>query len=250
MALIVPETPASQTPLRARRALWILASFFFVQIVAGVLVGFLIAIFSTAYGTARTAWSVSAVPATIAGLVLGGLLALRMSKRTFGRSQHDLYQTIGWSRASRFQILSSALVGISLSGIYLFVAFRVFPPKLQYSWSPFGDAVVNGGWPRHGWALLALVVAPVVEEFLFRGIVFAGLARSWPVPFASLVTTILFVLGHGFSLHPYWPAILAITAFAVAALRARIVTKSLAPCISMHAAYNLGMVVAVYAGSP
>jgi len=249
MALIVPETPASQTPLRARRALWILASFFFVQIVAGVLVGFLIAIFSTAYGTARTAWSVSAVPATIAGLVLGGLLALRMSKRTFGRSQHDLYQTIGWSRASRFQVLGSALVGIALSGIYLFVAFRVFPPKLQYSWSPFGDAVVNGGWPRHGWALLALVVAPVVEEFLFRGIVFAGLARSWPVPFASLVTTILFVLGHGFSLHPYWPSILAITLFAVAALRARIVTKSLTPCISMHAAYNLGMVVAVYAGS-
>src|SRR5213593_838172 len=67
---------------------------------------------------------------------------------------------------------------------------------------------------------------------------------------AALVTTIVFVLGHGVSLHPYWPAILAIASLGIAALAARIVTRSLAPCISMHAAYNLGMVMAVYAGLP
>jgi len=141
-------------------------------------------------------------------------LAFRTSKRTFRHSPRDLYQTIGWSRHLGFRFSVRRWWNFSLR-IYLLVAFWVFPPKLQHSWSPFADAVVNGGWPRHGWALLALVLAPVVEEFLFRGVVFAGLARSWPVPFASLVTTIVFVLGHGFSLHPYWPAILAITSFAV-----------------------------------
>ena len=70
------------------------------------------------------------------------------------------------------------------------------------------------------------------------------------MPAAGLVATILFVLCHYIGLHPYWPGILAITSFAVAALAARIATKSVAPCISMHVAYNLGMVVAVYAGIP
>ena len=250
MAVVAAATQPSLVPLRARRALWILAVFFFVQIIVGLFVGFFVAIHSTTYGGARTVASVSVVPAAIAGVILGGLLAFRMSKRTFPHSAYELYQTIGWSRASRLQILSSALVGLALSGLYLFVAFQMFPPKAQQSWNVFGDAVVAGGWPRHGWALLALVLAPLVEEFLFRGVVFAGLARSWPVPVAGLVTTILFVLAHGVSLQPYWPSILAITSFAVAALRARIVTKSLAPCISMHVAYNLGMVAAAYAGTP
>jgi CAAX protease family protein len=246
-AAVIQVSPA---PLRARRALWILAVYFLVQLVAGAFVGLFIGIYLARHGGARPAWSVVTVPASIAGVILGGLVALRTSKRTFRQSPHDFYQTVGWSRASRFQILGSALVGVAISGIYLFVAFGAFPPTREHSSALFTDAVVNGGWPRHGWALLALVFAPVVEEFLFRGIVFAGLSRSWPLPVAGVVTTIVFVLGHGVSLHPYWPAILAITSLGIAALAARIVTKSVAPCISMHVAYNLGVVVAVYAGLP
>ena len=246
MAVVAAVTQPS--PLRARRAFWILTLFFGTQLVVGVFLGVASAIYSTQAGAARTAWSVGFVPAAIASTLLGGLLALRSSKRAFRHSPHDLYQTIGWSPASRVQILGSALVGLVLCVTYLSVAFLAFPPNAEQSWSPFRQAVVYGGWPRHCWAFLALALAPPVEEFLFRGVVFAGLARSWPVPAAGLVTTTLFVLGHGVSLHPYWPSIVAITSFGVAALGARIVTKSLAPCISMHVAYNLGMVVAVYAG--
>jgi membrane protease YdiL (CAAX protease family) len=249
MAVAAAVAQPSLSPLRARRALWILATFFFMQLVTGFVVGFFVAIRSTTYAGAQAASSASVVPTTIAGVILGGLLAFRMSKRTFPHSRDELYRAIGWSSASGLQIVSSALVGVALSGLYLFVAFVVFPPKAQQSWNVFHDAIVAGGWQRHGWAFLALLLAPIVEEFMFRGVLFAGLSRSWPLPAAGLVTTILFVLGHGVSLHPYWPSILVITALAVAALRARIVTKSLAPCISMHAAYNLGMVVAIYAGT-
>jgi membrane protease YdiL (CAAX protease family) len=249
MAVVTAATQPS--PLRAGRALWILAVFFLGQLIAGAFAGFVFAIYSTTSGAGRAAWSVGVMPAAIAGTLLGGFLALRLSKRTFRHSSDELYRTIAWAPASRVQILGSALVGAALCGTYLFVAFRLVPPNAQQSWSPFRDAVVYGGWPRHSWALLALVLAPPVEEFLFRGVVFAGFARSWPVSAAGLLTTILFVLSHYYgSLHPYWPAILAITLFAVAALGARLVTKSLAPCISMHVAYNLGIVVAVYASIP
>jgi len=67
MAMVAAVTPASPAPLRARRALWILAIFFFVQVVVGAFVGVLIAIHSTADGATRTAWSVGVVPAAIAG---------------------------------------------------------------------------------------------------------------------------------------------------------------------------------------
>lgn len=249
MAVVAAVTQPS--PLRACRALWILTVFFVGQLIAGAFAGFAFAIYSRTSGADRAAWSVGVIPVAIAGTLLGGLLAFRSSQRAFRHSPYDLYRSIGWSPASRVQILGSALIGAALCGAYLFVACRLVPPSAQQSWSPFRDALVSGGWPRHSWALLALVLAPPVEEFLFRGVVFAGFARSWPVPAAGLVTTILFLLSHYYgSLHPYWPAIIAITSFGVAALGARIATKSLAPCVSMHVAYNLGIVVAVYAGIP
>src|SRR5262249_7542479 len=150
-------------PLRAGRALWILVVFFVGQVVAGVFVGFVAAAYSTKSGDPSAAWSLSATPAAIAGLLLGGLLAFCASKRAFRHSPHDLYRAVAWSQASRAQILGSALVGTALCSTYLFVAFRVSPPNAQQSWNVFRDAIVYGGWPRHSWALLALVLAPPVE---------------------------------------------------------------------------------------
>jgi membrane protease YdiL (CAAX protease family) len=245
-----PDTPPA---LRARRVLWILAMYVVTQVVAGVLAGLVVGIYVSTRDVvpdARTAGVLGAVPAAMAGAILGGLLALWMSKRSFrGSSAQEFYETTGWAPASRRQILVAALVGAALAASYLLVAYSFFPPQPYHSWHPLSAAVASSRWSRHAFAVLALLLAPPVEEFLFRGVLFAGLARSWPLPTAACVTTMLFVLLHVSSVHPYWPGLFAIASVATVALRARIVTKSLAPCIAVHTAYNLGLVVAVYAGA-
>jgi len=109
--------------------------------------------------------------------------------------------------------------------------------------------MVSGGWQRHLWALLALSIVPPVEEFVFRGVLFGGLWRSWGLPAASCLTTILFALFHVTSSHPYFPAMVMVTCVGAAQLWARVASRSLAPSIAMHAAYNLGLVVTVYLGA-
>src|SRR3989442_801738 len=142
---------------------------------------------------------------------------------------------IGWSPTSRLWLLAAILSGLTLSAIYLKVLVRLFPPSPGQTWGPLVAAMVSGGWQRHLWALLALSIVPPVEEFVFRGVLFGGLRRSWGLPAAACLTTILFALFHVTSLHPYLPALVMITCVGAPQLSARVARRSLAPSIAMHA---------------
>ncbi len=106
-----------------------------------------------------------------------------------------------------------------------------------------------GGWQRLGWAVLALFVAPPVEEFLFRGVLWSGLVRSMGSGKAGVVVTLLFVASHVTEARGYWPAWIAISVLAVAALAVRVRSGSLLPPVVLHTSYNAVLVAAVYLGA-
>jgi membrane protease YdiL (CAAX protease family) len=112
------------------------------------------------------------------------------------------------------------------------------------------EAVNSGGWPRHLWAVLALLVAPPVEEFLFRGVLFAGFVRSWSMASSGALVTLLFPAAHATEARGYAPAIVSIAAVGTLTLLARIHTDSLAPGVALHAAYNLVLAASLYLGEP
>jgi len=134
------------------------------------------------------------------------------------------------------------LAVIYLTGLALYAS-----PSATQHWGPMVRAASSGGWPRHLWTLLALVIAPPVEEFMFRGVMFAGLSRSWSATTAGTVVTVLFLAIHLTEIWGFAPAVVSITALGIAALLARVLTGSLAPAIALHTAYNLVIVVATYA---
>ncbi len=101
-----------------------------------------------------------------------------------------------------------------------------------------GAALQGGGWILYTWATLAVLIAPPIEEFMFRGVLWTGFSRSWGPVVAAIVVTLVFVVIHLTEAAGYPPALLSITAMAAAALAARIVTGSLVPPIFLHAAYN------------
>jgi membrane protease YdiL (CAAX protease family) len=85
--------------------------------------------------------------------------------------------------------------------------------------------------------LLAVVGAPLVEEILFRGLLFQGLARSVSPWLAALWSAALFTM-----LHPVagWPPVFLL-GLATAAIFRR--TRFLPAAMAVHAVYNLGVVL-------
>lgn len=237
------------------RALLIFLAFFGVQLVTGMLLGVAAGVW---FALRRGGSSVEIVaeaqgavlmPAAVLGAILGGVAAGALTWRSLrGPRQGEGLRAIGWSGASRRDGLLAALAGVVLAFACLFGLVGSFPPPPGHPWGPVAQAVTTGGWSRLLWAVLAIVVAPPAEEFVFRGVLLTGLSR-WGIAVAGAVVTLLFVASHLPEVWGYPPAMAAVGALGVAALTARIRTRSLVPAVVLHAAYNLALALAVYAGS-
>ena len=94
--------------------------------------------------------------------------------------------------------------------------------------------------------MLAVLIAPPIEELLFRGLMLRGLMASWGVTAAGVVVTTLFFVLHLFEAVRYWPAMVAILTLSVATLGVRLRTGSVVAATAVHAAYNAALAVAVY----
>jgi membrane protease YdiL (CAAX protease family) len=246
--------PSSEetSPLGALRAFLILLAFFAAQLAAAIVVGLAGGIwFAVMRGDAGPAVMAEAqravlMPAALVGTIVGGLVALGLTWLTLRGTGDEGWRAIGWSGASRRDVLLAGLAGLGFGAFYVFGLAPLFPPTPGYRWGPVAQAVSAGGWPRHAWVALALVVAPPVEEFIFRGVLFAGFARSWSAASAGTLVTLIFLAGHLTEAWGYAPALLAIVTVGAAALFARILTNSLVPAVALHAAYNFVLGVSLY----
>ncbi len=154
---------------------------------------------------------------------------------------------IGLSPVDRVTVLYAAIVAAFFSVVVVFVAPLLAVPDSKADFGPFVQLARSGGWVRFAGAFLAVVVAPPLEEFVFRGVLLAGLARSWNVPAAALTVTLLFLGAHLPYAARYWPAALAIIVMALFLLAVRLRTGSLLPGIAAHVTYNFVLSITAYA---
>jgi len=244
-AVTLPPPPRTLGPARA---LLIFLTFLGMQALPGFVLGF---VWGTA-GRELTAEAQGAVlmPAAVLGTLIGGAVAWALTWHSLRGPQRSAgLRSLGWSPASRRDCLIAGLVGVVLAVVCLFVLIASFPPSPGHRWGPVVQSVSAGGWSRHLWAALAIIVAPPVEEFMFRGVLFAGFSRSWGMTAAGALVTLLFVVGHLPEVWGYLPATAAVGALGVAALYARVRTQSLIPAVALHAAYNLVLIMAFYAAT-
>jgi len=96
------------------------------------------------------------------------------------------------------------------------------------------------------WILAALVLAPLVEEPLFRGVLYGGFRRSFGVMAAGIITSAIFVLLHITEIIHFLPAILPLAALAAGALWVRLRFAAIGPAIALHIGYNAIMVLQFY----
>jgi membrane protease YdiL (CAAX protease family) len=184
----------------------------------------------------------------VVGVLVGGLAAGGLSALALRGSGLAGRQSIGWVSASRRSLFFAGIAGAALAGLYL-VAAAYIPEPPGRSFGPVTSAVAGGGSARHLWALLAMVLAPPIEEFVFRGVLFGGLSRSWsPAPAGALVT-LIFVCAHLGEVSGHPTAIAWVGVLGIVLLWVRVRTGSLLPGVVLHGFYNLVLVIAVYAGT-
>ncbi|MCP1676393.1 membrane protease YdiL (CAAX protease family) [Natronocella acetinitrilica] len=93
--------------------------------------------------------------------------------------------------------------------------------------------------------LLAVVIYPVLEEIVFRGVIQDWLAERfsrkwWPLSLANIVTSALFAVFHLWSQPPLWALLVFFPSLVFGYFRER--HDTLGTPILLHALYNLGLV--------
>lgn len=139
----------------------------------------------------------------------------------------------------------AAAAGAALAVVLVVAAlFHFLPPDLRELQQLPDQAVFQApGWVRAGLGLMIVLVAPVVEEFVFRGGIFAALATRLSPLISGAITTLAFVALHSPEKIHYPPGFLDVTLMAAASAWLRVRFGSIRPCILLHMLYNIGVIM-------
>jgi uncharacterized protein len=87
-------------------------------------------------------------------------------------------------------------------------------------------------------AIIATFSAPVVEEVVFRGVLYSAFQKSFGVPAAVFGVTFLFAIAHVGQYYPNFASIISVTILSLILTLIRVRTGNLWPCIFFHFIFN------------
>ncbi len=160
------------------------------------------------------------------------------------------WRTIGWRTLPTGQIPRSlAYFGFVLGGFLLAALVSVgsaaFHNKTQLPIEQFFQDRTSALLLM----LLGVLVAPVLEETIFRGYIYPVAARSFGVPGGVLFTGAIFGLLHASQLWGGWGQIALLVVVGIVFTYARAATRSVVASYLMHVSYNSFLFLAMAVGS-
>jgi len=131
-------------------------------------------------------------------------------------------------------------------GAFLTVAIALFPPLLPDANQFPLENLFNSRAAAYAIGAFAILVAPFMEEMIFRGILFGIFESQVGLRFAILMTAILF---GGLHVPEYWGAwnhmfLIFLVGLVFSLARGR--SGSLAPSVFLHVGYNGSMMLALF----
>jgi membrane protease YdiL (CAAX protease family) len=176
--------------------------------------------------------------ATLAGFLLSSVWAVWYVRRRAKPLLHRGEATgIAW-RAPKLRAYGAAVAVAILAMLFGALMFQFFPPDPDKLTGPTSRLLEAPGLPRLTVMLLAVAGAPLMEEFMFRGALFAALARRLSTAWAGTLTTLVFVALHAADKLSWWPGFVAVGFLGALLLVLRLRYKSLWPGILAHCLYN------------
>lgn len=168
----------------------------------------------------------SIIPAHLLTLGLAWLLVTRVRK-------HPFLPTLGWdwTRELTFWRCAGIAVGMLLVGLGIIKLFG--NPQTEL------DRIIESSRAAAlATAFLATVTAPLVEEVVYRGVLYSPLQRAIGKVWAVIIVMLLFAAIH---VPQYWPNFgviitIVLLSFTLTLIRAR--SGKLLPCVVVHTVFN------------
>ena len=181
---------------------------------------------------------INALSIAIFSLLLGicvflfaSLLRGRKPVSLFGLSRLSPHKILGWSVAA-FLVAYTAMIGVAYAQQYFIGKeedLQEVVKTLMGSDNPALKAIL---------AISAMIVAPLVEEILFRGYLYAVIKRYSGCCFAGITTSLLFAVVHG-----NLPGIMPLFTLAIILTLAYELTGCLWVPIATHSLFNTIQVI-------
>jgi len=254
--------PAGESPHITRRTLpddlrvpwdWIDIGLLVALVIGGsAVVGLIIAMALRLSGVSIAALRKSpgtmSVLAIVAQMLLDlGVLAYLAAQMRL-RFHSPFWRTIGWrpigTGSGAFPYVALSFGGFALAMVVA-VAETLFPPKhplpiQSMTQSPHAALL---------FMLTAVLVAPVVEETIFRGYLYPVAARSFGIGMGIILTGTIFGLLHARQLWGGWWQIALLVVVGIVFTVARAATRTVAASYVLHASYNALPVIAALLSS-
>lgn len=158
--------------------------------------------------------------------------------------RRPFWEGLGWSWAGRsvwYWLLLSAVILVALVLITQLLA-RFLPQSEENS---FSDLLKSTMRVRIAIAVLATFTAPLVEETVYRGVLFSAFRRSVGLVGTVLLVTVMFAGVHVLQYMGAWVTIAGLTLLSLALTLVRARTKSILPCVLIHTVNNAFFAVLV-----
>jgi len=176
-------------------------------------------------------------------LLIAGTVMVLMSYKLAANYIRDITPNGGaWHLGTWKAILMTAGFGVIIG---------VCPHLLQLhrSHSSLGEVsrmALTPGFPRLVFIVTGVLLTPVIEEMLFRGVLYGGYRKSFGPAWAITLTTFLFVLLHIPEYMHSLPGILLTIVGALVALWCRLRFSAIGPAVAFHAGFNAAQVLMLF----
>ena len=172
---------------------------------------------------------IAIIPAHIFTLLVAWLVVTRFKKYSFR-------EMLGW-QLNGFKIWHAFVITVFFFGLAIALK-SVFPEQENEM-----DKLINSSRAAvYLVAFFATFTAPIVEEVVYRGVLYSALQRRFGIILAVSFVTILFAAIHipQYSSNnvPDYAAIIVLVMLSLILTMIRVKTKNLLPCIILHTVFN------------
>jgi membrane protease YdiL (CAAX protease family) len=134
------------------------------------------------------------------------------------------------------KIASGLFIGILIGWSFVVASLESRRPKVRSG--PLARIAMMPGLPQIILVLVALLLAPPIEELLFRGVLYGGYRKSFGHVWAAALSAGIFVLLPITEVIHFPFAMIGLAGLALTALWCRLNWSAIGPAIGVHFGYN------------
>jgi len=146
--------------------------------------------------------------------------------------RHDFRETLGWSAGGvKWWAYPAILIGF----LGLAALLSLYLPEQEHE---LMRILRSSRTAVYLVAILATFTAPIVEEVIYRGILYNAFQRSMGAAGALLLVTVLFTAVHVPQYYESVSTLTLLTLLSVVLTALRVYSRNLLPCIILHTLFN------------